>query len=92
MIDESYRVLEADDGYEAMKIAHQVLLEEKVQPSWVNIAVDEMLCTNLLKFDHCAHVKQALMELKVVLVEATTNPFWGSGLPPELMKHTLSDY
>ncbi len=81
MIDDSYRVLEADKD---MKLAHQVLLEEKVQPSWLNMVVDEMLHMNCLKFDSCVHAKQALLNSKVVLEEATTNPFWGSGLPPEL--------
>ena len=56
------------------------------------MAVDKMLHTNHLKFDSCVHVKQALLNSKVVLAEATTNPFWGSGLLPKLTKHTLSDY
>ncbi len=92
MIDESYRVLEVDSGYEAMKLAHQVLPEEKVEPSWLHIVVDEMLLMNHLKFGSCAHAKQALMNSKVVLAEATTILFWGSRLLPKLTKHTLSDY
>ena len=67
MIDDSYRVLEADKD---MKLAHQVLLEEKVQPSWLNMVVDEMLHMNCLKFDSCVHAKQALLNSKVVLMEA----------------------
>ncbi len=57
MIDDSYRVIEADIGYEDMMLAHQVLPEEKVQSSWLNIAVDEMLQTNRLKYDSCVYAK-----------------------------------
>ncbi len=32
------------------------------------------------------------MTAKVVLVEATTNSFWGFDLPPDQTRHTLSDY
>ncbi len=43
LVDESYWVLEADTGYDAMKIAQCTLPEEDVKPEWRDHAVEEML-------------------------------------------------
>ena len=75
LIDESYQVLEADSGFDAMKLVHRVLPEDDVQPSWKSIALDEMLNTNRLKYQNCPHAKETLMNTKVVLAEATSNVF-----------------
>ncbi len=83
LIDKSYRVLEADSGFDAMKLVHCILPEDDVQPSWKSIALDEMLSTNRLKYQNCLHAKDMLMNTKVVLAEATSN---------EQTKCTLSDY
>ena len=79
-------------SFDAMKLAHCVLPEDDVQPSWKSIALDKMLNTNRLKYQNCLHTKEMLMNTKVVLAEAMSNIFWGTGLPPEQTKHTLSDY
>ena len=91
-LEESYLVLEADIGLQARKIAHSVLPEEDVKPSWQESAVKEMLDTNILKYKSCSHAKDMLMGSKVVLAEVTSNAFWGSSLPPDLTVTTLSDY
>ncbi len=91
-LEESYQVLEADTGFQVMKIAQEVLPDDKVKPSWHEKAVKEMLEMNILKYSSCAHVKKALMCSKVVLAEAMSNIFWGLGLPPDMTVNTLSDY
>ena len=83
----SYQVLEADMGFQAMKIAQEVLPDDKVKPSWHEKAVKEMLEMNILKYSSCAHVKKALMCSKVVLAEAMSNAFWGLGLPPDITEY-----
>ncbi len=52
----------------------------------------EMLETNILKYKSCKHAKAELLSSKVVLAEATTNVFWGSGLLLEMTIDMLSDY
>ncbi len=92
MFDKSYRVLEADNSFEVIKLAHEALPDDKVKVEWKEIMVEEMLETNRLKYTSCDHAREALLSSKVVLVEATSNLFWGTGLPPKLTRHTLSDY
>ncbi len=92
LFDESYRVLEADNGFKAMKLAHETLPDDKVKAEWKEIMVEEMLETNRLKYTLCAHMHEALLSSKIILAEATSNLFWGTGLPPELTRYTLSDY
>ena len=48
--------------------------------------------TNLLKYRACPHAKAVLLDSKVVLAEATSDKFWGTGLNPEMTRTTLSDY
>ncbi len=92
MHDESYQVLKSDTGFEAIKLAQEVLPDQETQPEWKSIAVEEMLKTNKLKYDHCPHARTVLTTMKGVLAEATSNTFWGTGLIPDHIRHTLSDY
>ena len=92
MNDESYQVLEYDTGFEAMKLAQDLLPDQLTQPEWKSIVVDEMLKINKLKYENCPHARVALVATKGVLAEATTNPFWGTGLIPDHTRYTLSDY
>ena len=91
-LDESYRVLEAETGFQAMKIAQQVLPDDLTKPEWQKVSFKEMISTNVLKYQSCEHTRSVLLASKVILAEATTNAFWGSGLPPDLTVTTFSDY
>ncbi len=51
-----------------------------------------METSNVLKFDSYPHAKAALESTNSYTVEATSNVFWGLGLPPDLMRSTLADY
>ncbi len=51
-----------------------------------------METSNALKFDSCPHSKAALENANSHIVEATSNVFWGLGLPPDLTRSTLADY
>ncbi len=92
MNDESYQVLESDTGFDAMKLAQDVLPDQQTQLEWKSIAIDEMLKTNKLKYEHCLHARDTLARMMGVLAEATTNTFWGTGLIPDHTRYTLSDY
>ncbi len=92
MNDESYQVLESDTGFEAMKLAQDVLPDQLTQLEWKLIAVDEMLKMNKLKYEHCLHARATLARTIGVLAEATTNTFWGTGLIPDHTRYTLFNY
>ncbi len=75
-----------------IKIAYESILSEDSNDEWKAIAIQEMMETNLLKYRACPHAKAVLLDSKVVLAEATSDKFWGSGLNPEITRTTLSDY
>ncbi len=83
----SYQLLEVGSGFEAMKIAHEALPVESSNEEWQLIVLREMLEMNTLKFKSCPHAKEALLESKVVIAEATSDKFWGSGLSPDFTKN-----
>ena len=91
-IDASYRVLEVDSGFQAMKIAESALLKDEEKPEWKDMALREMETSNVLKFESCAHARAVLASANSHIVEATSNAFWGSGLLPELTRMTLVEY
>ncbi len=81
-----------DSGFQAMKIAESALPKENEKMEWRDVAIREMEMSNKLKFESCPHMKLALRSANSHIVEATSNSFWGSGLPPDLTRLTLSDY
>ena len=91
-IDASYRVLEVDLGFQAMKIAKSALPKDEEKPEWKDVALREMETSNVLKFESCAHARAVLASANSHIVEATSNAFWGSGLLPDLTRMTLVDY
>ena len=91
-LDDSYHILEVESGFQAMKIAHESLLQEESSEEWKAIAIHEMMDTNLLKYRSCSHAKASLLDSKVIVAEATSDKFWGSGMNPEMTRTTLSDY
>ncbi len=52
----------------------------------------EMLDVNRLKFKSCTHARKVLTEASGRLVEATSDLFWGSGMPLELTRSILLDF
>ncbi len=85
MNDESYQVLDSDTGFDAMKLAQDVLPDQQTQLEWKSIAIDEILKMNKLKYEHCLHARDTLARM-------TTNTFWGTGLIPDHTRYTLSNY
>ena len=90
-VDESYHVLEVDMGFQAMKIAEVALLNEE-KSDWLTQAVVDMRNSNVLKYESCPHAHEYLLSTDAPIVEATSNVFWGSGLPPDLTRSTLCDF
>ena len=81
MNDESYQVLESDTGFEAMKLAQDVLPDQLTQLEWKLIAVDKMLKMNKLKYEHCSNFDNnaasnwELLKLKVQSLSQTRTCF-----------------
>ena len=50
--DAAFYVLEADSGFQAMKIAEQALPKEEESDNWKQNAVEEMKLSNRLKFEN----------------------------------------
>ncbi len=67
--------MEVQLGFEAMKIAHEVLPAENSNKQWKMVAVKEMLETNLMKFQACPHAQEALLNSKVMIAEVTSDKF-----------------
>ncbi len=91
-VEESYTVLESESGVEAMCLAHEILLEMETHSDWWEQAMSVMTDLNRKKYQACEHAHEVLLDSNVVLVKATSNVFWGSGLNPERTLTTLSDY
>ncbi len=70
-IDDSYRVLEVDTGFQAMKIAEAALSKDE-RLDWKEVTVREMENSNTLKFEACPHACAVLLEMKSHIVEATS--------------------
>ncbi len=85
-------MLEAESGFDAMQIVHKVLPDTETKSNWWDKAVKVMTTSNQLNFNACEHAQEMLLDTNVVLVEATSNVFWGSGLNPKKTMSTLSDY
>ncbi len=54
--------------------------------------MDKMHESLWLKFHSCDHAKEKLLHSVPTLVEATGDPFWGSGLNQAQMKECLMEY
>ena len=78
------------DTFKVMKRAKELLPEDKLLDLWD--ACEEMLASNHLKYKSCEHVKEALLDSASVIVEATGDPFWGSGLNVQQTKECLPNY
>lgn len=82
LADESISILEAPSAHAAM------LLGEEINRNHNTTEWDKTRCTVMrqildLKYDSCEALRQTLCNTKdKVLVEATKNTYWGSGLPP----------
>ncbi len=87
-----HTVLEVDSGFQAMKIAGSALPKDEEKLEWKDIALREMEVSNVLKFESCAHARAMLASANSHIVEATSNAFWGLGLPPDLTRITLVEY
>ncbi len=80
------------DALKVMKTVKEILLETKVLDIWKARAYEEMLETNCLKYTTCEHVREVLLDTAPTIVEATGDPYWGSGLNVQWTKECLVDY
>ena len=85
-------MLMQEDSFKAMKLVHSALPDDQVSEAWQATAKAEMLQSNHLKYSACMHARDKLLKSKLVLAEATGDPFWGMGLGVAQMWECLSDY
>ncbi len=86
------KVTDAATGCKAMQIAHESLPSDESSEEWNRVAMAKMLDMNRLKFKSCIHARKVLTEASGRLVEATSDLFWGSGMPLELTRSILLDF
>ena len=54
--------------------------------------MDEIRVANSLKFHVCDHAKKALMKANLMITEATSDLFWGTGLSLEWTRQYLPEF
>ena len=77
---EAYEMLMEEDGFKAMKRAKELLLEDKVEQDWKHRAKEEMTNSVQKKFRSCSHAHLKLLDVEMVIAEATGDDYWGTGL------------
>ncbi len=80
MGEEAYLLLAEEDSFKAMQRAKELVPDDKVSEQWKEHAYNEMLESNRLKYSACEYVKDKLLSTGLMIVEATGDRFWGSGL------------
>ncbi len=86
------RVVDADSGFDAMKLVNGALPKENTLTEWMEKAVPTMVECICAKLKACPHVHESLMDSTGQLVEVTSDKFWGSGMSVEMTRSTLPDY
>ncbi len=89
---EAYELLMEEDSFKAIKHVRTLLPDSEVSEEWKQVACDEMLVMNRLKYDSCVHVCEYLLNSKITIAEATGNPFWGTGLGVQQTLDCLPDF
>ncbi len=77
---EAYLLLTEETGFDVIKKAKSLLLDSALSDEWKDKAYNEMLESCRLKFSSCSHVREKLLQSKLIIVEAMGDPYWGSGL------------
>ncbi len=75
-----------------MRKAQDLLPEDQVSDDWKVSAVDKMRVANSLKFHTCDHARKALIEANLMIAEATSDLFWGTGLSLEWTRQCLPEF
>ncbi len=92
MGEEAYMLLSKEIGFDAMKRVKSLLLDSELSSEWKDKAYQEMQESCRLKFTSYPHVREKLLSSKLTIVEATGDPFWGSGLNIQQTLDCLLDY
>ncbi len=80
MGEEAYLLLAEESGFDAMKKVKSLLPDDKLSSDWKDHAYAEMQESCKLKFTSCEHIREKLLTSYLTIVEATGDPFRGSGL------------
>lgn len=90
--EEAFELLDEPDPFKVMQKSKEILSEDAVMEDWKYSACDKMRDMIHLKFQTCEHAKQALLDSGLMIVEATGDKFWGSGLTLDQTKQCLLEY
>ena len=75
-----------------MQKSKEILPDDTISDEWKQAACNKMREAVLLKFQACEHVKHALLDSGLMIVEATGDRFWGSGLALDQTRQCLPEY
>ena len=92
MGEEAYLLLTEETGFDAMKKVKSLLPDSALSDEWKDKAYTEMLESCQLKYTACPHARDKLLTSKMTIVEATGDPFWGSGLNIQQTLDCLPDF
>ena len=91
-IEDAFALLDEPEPFKVMRKAQDLLPEDQVSDDWKASAVDEMRVANSLKFCAYDHTRKALIEANLMIAEATSNLFWGTGLSLEWTRQCLPEF
>ncbi len=77
---EVYELLIEEDGFKAMKKAKSLIPDSDVSDEWKQVACEEMMVSNRLKYTSCQHAMETLLYSKITIAEVTRDLFWDMGL------------
>ncbi len=87
---EANEILAEEDPFKVMQRSKEIMDDEETSSSWH--AEEEMWAVCELKFKQCSHAQDELIHSKLILVEATGDTYWGSGLNLEQTRTCLPEY
>ncbi len=85
-------LLSEEIGFDVMKRVKSLLPDSTLSSEWNDKAYQEMQESCRSKFTSCPYIREKLLNSKLTIVEATGDPFWGSGLNIQQTLDCLPDY
>ena len=91
-IEAAFDLLEESDPFKVMQKSKEILPNDAVSDEWKQTACGKIREAVLLKFQACEYAKHALLDSGLMIVEATGDRFWGSGLALDQTRQCLPEY
>ncbi len=91
-IEAAFDLLEEPDPFKVMQKSKEILPDDAVSDEWKQTVCGKMKEAVSLKFQVCEYVKHVLLGSSLMIVEATGDKFWGSGLALDQTRQYLPEY